>query len=221
MPGGERAIREPWRMALAHLKDASAPIRSLRSRIAEKELSLVGTMIERRINMPLASSAGRLFDAVAALAGVRDRVSFEGQAAIELEGLATSTSAEDPYPFELHSPASEWSLESPLIVDTRALIGAVVDDAEHGVEAGRIARRFHSTLVAIIAAVCTRIGEATGIGDVVLSGGVFLNALLTHEAVTRLVGDGFRVHRHRLVPPNDGGLSLGQLAIAAAVCHGE
>jgi hydrogenase maturation protein HypF len=221
MPGGERAICEPWRMALAHLKDASAPIRSLRSRITEKELSLVGTMIERRINTPLASSAGRLFDAVAALAGVRDRVSFEGQAAIELEGLATSTSAEDPYPFELHSPASEWSLESPLIVDTRALIRAVVDDAEHGVEAGRIARRFHSTLVAIIAAVCTRIGEATGIGDVVLSGGVFLNALLTHEAATRLVGDGFRVHRHRLVPPNDGGLSLGQLAIAAAVCHGE
>ena len=103
MPGGERAIREPWRMALAHLLDASASTVSLGRRIAARELEVVARMLERQINTPPTSSAGRLFDAVAALAGVRDRVSFEGQAAMELEGLANATDAEGSYPFQLDS----------------------------------------------------------------------------------------------------------------------
>ena len=105
--------------------------------------------------------------------------------------------------------------DGPLVVDTRPLIRAAADDAACGVTAELIARRFHSTLVDLIAAVCGRLRLETGIGAVVLSGGVFLNALLTAEVSARLRGDGFRVYRHRLVPPNDGGLSLGQLAVAA------
>jgi hydrogenase maturation protein HypF len=171
-------------------------------------------MLERRFNTPLTSSVGRLFDAVAALAGVRDRVSFEGQAAMQLEWLALETAADGAYPFEL-TPAAPGSPEDVLVVDTRPLIRAVARDRSVGVGAPAIARRFHSTLVEITAAVCARVRNSTGLSAVVLSGGVFMNVLLTRVVAARLDGEGFHVYRHRLVPPNDGGLSLGQLAIAA------
>jgi hydrogenase maturation protein HypF len=210
LPGGDRAIREPWRMAVAHLKDARAESGTLKAQILPLEMRTVETMLERRLNTPLTSSAGRLFDAVAALAGVRDRVTYEGQAAVELEWLASGVAPDGAYPFDLSQPP-----DGPLVVDTRPLIRAVADEAARGVAAARIARRFHSALVELIAAVCGRLRRATGIEAAVLSGGVFLNALLTAEVSARLRGDGFRVYRHRLVPPNDGGLSLGQLAVAA------
>jgi len=160
---------------------------------------------------------GRLFDAVAALAGLRDRVSYEGQAAIELEWLAAGVPPDRTYPFAFDPPPQEpITTEVPLVVDTRPLIRAVAEEVLQGVEAKLIARRFHSTLVALISATCIQLRRATGIEAVVLSGGVFLNALLTREAGARLRDEGFRVYRHRLVPPNDGGLSLGQLAVAAA-----
>jgi hydrogenase maturation protein HypF len=117
------------------------------------------------------------------------------------------------------SPPPGGQADDPSIVDTRPLIGAVAEEVKGGTEAARIARRFHTTLVEMIAAVCGRIRQATGLGDVVLSGGVFLNALLTRERGARLGGEGFRVYRHRRVAPNDGGLSLGQLAVAAANCR--
>ena len=107
-----------------------------------------------------------------------------------------------------------------MVVDTRPLIRAVIRDASREVGAGPIGRRFHSTLVEIIATVCDRLRRTTGIGVVVLSGGVFMNVLLTREVSARLQGDSFQVYRHRLVPPNDGGLSLGQLAVAAAQTTG-
>jgi len=209
LPGGDQAIREPWRMAVAHLVDAEVELRPLKARLLPVEVRTVERMLERRINTPLTSSAGRLFDAVAALAGVRDRVSYEGQAAVELEWLATGVESDGTYPFAL-SPG-----ENPLVVDTRPLIRALAEDTRRGVRTALIARRFHSTLVELIAAVCDRLRGATGLGAVVLSGGVFLNALLTREVSARLGADGFEVYRHRLVPPNDGGLSLGQLAVAA------
>ncbi len=155
--------------------------------------------------------AGRLFDAVAALAGVRDRVSCEGQAAVELEWLAGAAAPDGAYPFDLDQPP-----DGPLVVDTRPLIRAVAGEAARGVGAALIARRFHSAVVELIGGVGGRPRRATAIDAVALSGGVFLNALLTAEVSTRLRGDGFRVYRHRLVPPNDGGLSLGQLAVTAA-----
>jgi hydrogenase maturation protein HypF len=173
-------------------------------------------MLERRFRTPLTSSAGRLFDAVASLAGVADRVAYEGQAAIQLEWLASRVAPAGDYPIAIEAVRGEGSTEPVLVLDTRPLIRAVAEEATRNADAGLIARRFHSTLVEVIAQVCHRLREATGLGTVVLSGGVFQSALLTSEVSARLREAGFRVYRHRLVPPNDGGLSLGQLAIAAA-----
>lgn len=217
MPGGDRAVREPWRMALAHLRDAGRRLEGSRAQLLEAETRIALKMLERNLNAPLTSSAGRLFDAVASLAGVRDHVSFEGQAAIELEALATTQDEDASYPLEFERRGEGGATVEPLVIDTRPLIAAVADDVRERLPAAVIARRFHSTMVDLVAATCHTLRDATGIGAVVLSGGVFLNALLTHEVVARLDRDGFRVHRHRLVPPNDGGLSLGQLAVAAAV----
>ena len=209
MPGGEHAIREPWRMALAHLADAGVD-RAIRwEGVCAKARAGVLRQIERRFNAPMTSSVGRLFDAVSALVGLRHFVSYEGQAAIELEGLAAGVSDSGLYPFEIVSGPS-------LVIDTRPLIAAAAEDARKGCAAGLIGRRFHSTMVEIIAQVCVRLAEQTGRTAVVLSGGVFMNALLTSETVARLRHDGFRVYRHERVPTNDGGLCLGQLAIAAA-----
>jgi hydrogenase maturation protein HypF len=214
MPGGEQAIRQPWRMAVAHLADAEADCPPLATRTLPMARKMVAKMLERRINCPMTSSAGRLFDAVASLAGVRDAVSYEGQAAIELERLALGVAPDGAYPFAVEKAAANGLL----VVDTRPLIRAVARDAGDGVEAGRIARRFHSTLVEVVAVLCGMIRKTTGVDAVTLSGGVFLNTLFSSEACARLAGDGFRVYRHRRVPPNDGGLCLGQLAIAARQC---
>jgi hydrogenase maturation protein HypF len=216
LPGGDSAVREPWRMAISHLADAGAECAPLRGRLTRFQITTIEKMLDRRLNTPYTSSAGRLFDAVAALAGVRDTVGYEGQAAVELEWLASGVHPDRSYEFELISPSPVQTSESPMVVDTRPLIRAVAADAANGVSGALVARRFHSTLVDIIAEVCGRLGRSTGIDSVVLSGGVFLNAILTREVDARLVLDGFRVYRHRLVPPNDGGLSLGQLAVAAA-----
>ncbi len=218
MPGGDQAIRAPWRMAVAHLLDAQAECPSSAARVSQVELYTIRRMLERHVNSPTTTSAGRLFDAVAAVAGVRDRVTYEGQAAIELEWLATTVPPDTAYPFTVSRPTDPAN--EPLVIDTRPLIRAVADDARKGVEAARIARRFHSTLVELIVTVCGRLRGVTGLGVVVLSGGVFLNALLSREVAAQLEREGFRVYRHSLVPPNDGGLSLGQLAVAAAVAAG-
>ena len=201
-------------MAVAHLADAG--LTSSIPRVSAAELRVVRMMLEKGLNTPLTSSMGRLFDAAASLAGVRDRVSSEGQAAIELEWLATETLAAGAYPFEITAEPEADAAPSALVVDTRPLVRAIATDAGAGIDSRVIARRFHSTVVEIIAAVCGRLRDESGLDAVVLSGGVFLNALLTHEVSARLAVEGFRVCRHRLVPPNDGGLALGQVAVAAA-----
>jgi hydrogenase maturation protein HypF len=221
MPGGEQAIRQPWRMAISHLTDAEVPTDHLKARLLHVQVQAVEQMLARRIRSPLTSSVGRLFDAVASLAGVIDRVSYEGQAAVQLEGFASRAKPCGVYPFAMVAAPDGGITESPLVIDTRPLIEAVAREAARGVDAALIARRFHSTLVDVIAQVCDRLRETTGLDAVVLSGGVFLNALLTSEVSSRLQKDGFRVYRHRLVPPGDGGLSLGQLAIAAALLSEE
>jgi len=161
-------------------------------------------MLERGVNAPLTSSMGRLFDAAAAISGLRGRVSYEGQRAVELEWLATGADGEPPYPVELDGG----------IVDTRPLIRALARDAREGLAATRIARRFHSGIVELIARTCVWLRDRGAPDSVALSGGVFMNAILLEEASQRLSALGFRVLRHRLVPPNDGGLALGQLAAA-------
>jgi hydrogenase maturation protein HypF len=221
MPGGEQAIREPWRMAVAQLVDAGRSGAELVNRPSAAAIRTIESMLEKGFRTPMTSSAGRLFDAVAALAGLRPRVSYEGQAAMELEWLATEVDEGGAYPFELQGVRDDQPFDAVVVVDTRPLIRAVALDAQAGVAAAIISRRFHTTMVELIASVCDHIRRSWQLDAVVLSGGVFMNALLSREANTRLQSDGFRVYRHRLVPPNDGGLSLGQLAIAAALAQGE
>jgi hydrogenase maturation protein HypF len=216
MPGAEKAIREPWRMAVAHLLDAGIREAPLKARLLRLQWETIERMLDRRFQTPLTSSAGRLFDAVASLAGVADRVSYEGQAAVQLEWLASQAALAGSYPFAIEQAWVPCLAELMFRIDTRPLIRAVAEESSRMVDAAVIARRFHSTLVDVIAHVCSLIRETTRLGVVVLSGGVFLNALLTSEVCRRLEADGFRVYRHCLVPPNDGGLSLGQVAIAAA-----
>jgi hydrogenase maturation protein HypF len=221
MPGGERAIHEPWRMAVAHLRDAGASNDGCVRSMPAATIRTVEQMIEKGFNTPLTSSAGRLFDAVAALVGVRGAVTYEGQAAMELEWLATGMAASGAYPFECNRARGAEFPGAMLVVDTRPLIRAVVRDVAQGIPRAMISRRFHTTMVELIACVCDDLRRSTQLDSVVLSGGVFMNALLSIEATGRLEAAGFRVYRHGLIPPNDGGLSLGQLAIAAALAAGE
>jgi hydrogenase maturation protein HypF len=217
MPGGEQAIREPWRMAVAHLHDAGMDSALLASRVSQAQLRIIDRMLERRVSTPWTSSAGRLFDAVAALAGVRLRTSYEGQAAMELEWLAMQAAPAGAYPFAL---VREDNAGQSLVVDTRPLIRAVAEDVARGTSPAEIARRFHTTVAEFIVAVCARLGEESGLRAVVLSGGVLLNVLIAGDVSERLSAAGLRVYRHRVVPPGDGGLALGQVAIAAAVDRG-
>jgi hydrogenase maturation protein HypF len=227
LPGGDRATREPWRTAVAHLAAAGLdPLASaIAGRVPGAALGTVLRMIERRFQAPPTSSVGRLFDAAAAIAGVCDAVSFEGEAAMRLEALAAEAAADGGYPFEVREacprpgPAAAGRREAgdgPMIVDPGPLVRALVRDLARGVAVPTAARRFHATLAEMIEEVCRRLRERTGLGTVCLSGGVFVNAILAEDAAARLARAGFRVLRHRLVPPNDGGLALGQLAVAAA-----
>jgi hydrogenase maturation protein HypF len=216
LPGGEQAIREPWRMAASHLLDAECDLTPLESLVPPGSLHAVRTMIARRFNTPMTSSAGRLFDAVAALLGLRTKVTYEGQAAVELEWLAEKASSGGSYLAEVSEEAGPDDPEAVFVVDSRPVVRAILHDLEHEADRPRIARRFHWTMVEMIAAVCSRIRQRSGLQRVVLSGGTFMNGLLTGEVMRRLLRDGFAVYRHHLVPPNDGGLSLGQLAVAAS-----
>ena len=216
LPGGDAAIRTPWRMAVSYLLDAGETLDLVKTPVSSLTAATLVRMIEKRIQTPFTSSAGRLFDAVAALAGVRQEVHYEGQAAVELEWLASGAAPAGCYPFDL-SEAHEGDSGNPLLViDTRPVIRAVARDVRLATAAGIIGRRFHATLADIVLAVCRRLRSRTDLDLVVLTGGVFLNALLTEEVLSKLSQDGFRVFRQRQVPPNDGGLCLGQLAIAAA-----
>mgnify|MGYP002382116270 CR=1 FL=1 len=221
MPGGEAAIREPWRMAVAYLRDAGLRYPPLEARVLPVPLRTVERMLAQGCRTPLTSSVGRLFDAVASLLGTIGRVSYEGQAAVELEWLASRQVADGSYPFNLEEIPPEASGVQPLSIDTRPLIAAIIDDLGRNVTPALIARRFHTTMVEMIEAVCVRLRDTTGLESVALSGGVFQSVLLTAETSARLRANGFRVLRHRLVPPNDGGLSLGQAAIAAALLAQE
>jgi len=210
MPGGDAATREPYRMALSslvHAYGANLPDTPLLERIPEKELPLLLRMIEKGINSPPSSSCGRLFDAVAALAGVRDRVTYEGQAALEFE-MSLDGEGNDTYRYEVSDE------DGLFIFDHAPLIRSIVDDVAMGTSASVVSRRFHNTLAAMVAEICTRIRDSKGIDSVALSGGVFQNRAFTEMTVISLRRGGFKVYIHSLVPPNDGGLSLGQAVIA-------
>jgi hydrogenase maturation protein HypF len=212
MPGGTAAIREPWRMAAAYLDAAfgdSLPAGlDVVVRHADRWHDVVA-LARSGVGSPPTSSAGRLFDAVAALLGVRDAINYEGQAAVELEQRA-DPSVGDSYPVEVPDRA-------PYVLTGPALVAAVVDEMHRGIEPSIVAGRFHRSLASAAGAVCARIRDATGLTAVALSGGVFQNELLLGWTVEELEGRGFRVLVHSRVPPNDGGISLGQAAVAGAL----
>jgi hydrogenase maturation protein HypF len=219
MPGGAAAIRQPWRMAAAYLHDAYPDGVSLDVvRRNQRHWSQVLTMARRGVNSPVTSSAGRLFDAVAAILGVRDEINYEGQAAVELEQLA-DPAERGAYRAAITTDgaAGEGAAGGPLLIAGRDLVRAVADDLAAGTSTNVIAARFHNGVADLITQVCVLLRERHGLSDVALSGGVFQNLLLLHAAVGKLEQHGIRVLVHSRVPCNDGGISLGQAVIAAAV----
>ena len=214
LPGGEKAIKEPWRMAATMLNKVYGDgmfdlnldfIRDL----DRAKWATIKKMIEKRLNSPLTSSAGRLFDAVSALLGIRKEVYYEGQAAIELEMAAEQD--ENSYPFlqRKTGDTSEILLEP--------MIRGIVSDLMSGAGVGVISARFHNTMSEIILSVCLGVRMTSGLERVVLSGGVFQNTLLLERTFDLLQENGFKVYIHHRVPPNDGGIALGQSIIANAL----
>jgi hydrogenase maturation protein HypF len=199
MPGGVAAIREPWRMAVAYL--GSPPPAG-----GQHDWEPVAALARRGgVHAPLTSSAGRLFDAVAAVLGVRDRINYEGQAAIELEQRA--------------DPAERGCYRATVdggVVTGADLVRAAADDVSRGVDPRLAAARFHNGVVDLVLRVCDHVRAERGLDTVALSGGVFQNLLLLERTVDGLTSRGFTVLTHHRVPPNDGGVSFGQAAVAAA-----
>ncbi|MFJ8577904.1 carbamoyltransferase HypF [Micromonospora sp. NPDC093277] len=210
LPGGPAAIREPWRMAAAYLDelygDAPPDLPVLRRN--ERRWPAVVALARSGLNSPRTSSAGRLFDAVSALLDLHDRVSYEGQAAIALEQRA-DRDERGGYRVEASGPV-------PLADVGRQLVRCVVDDVLAGVDRGRIAARFHHGLADAVVRAAAAARDGTGLTSVALSGGVFQNVLLLDRVVSALEAAAFRPLVHSRVPPNDGGISLGQAVVAAA-----
>jgi hydrogenase maturation protein HypF len=237
MPGGALAIKKPYRMALGYLLSAEAfepegtvadwidpeVTRAFLDRLDPREVEVVRVQLARGLNAPVASSAGRLFDAAASLLGIRDVAEYEAQAAVELELLAEEGSVR-PLPYKIvrqdeligkdqPEPSGEARL---LVYDPRPTLRALLEGRAEGVPAERLAARFQETVAAVTRELCGEVRTATGPRSVALSGGVFQNQWLATTLVRRLTGDGFEVHTNQQVPANDGGISYGQAAVAAA-----
>jgi len=218
LPGGEAAIREPWRMAVSYLAHhfgreflglAIPFVRQLD--LAKTELLL--RMTEHKVNSPLTSSCGRLFDGVAALMGIRQKINYEAQAAIELEMTISASEDETAYPLELVPEGDRW------IIGTRPLFEALLDDLGRNLPVAAISRRFHNGLVGGFVQLATLLRKKTALHRVCLSGGTFHNVYLSQRLEAGLSEAGFEVFTQKEVPSGDGGLSLGQALVAAAKLH--
>ena len=214
LPGGDAAARQPWRMACSWLVAAceteSPPIpATLAAAVDEPRWHSICDLIRGGVASPLTTSAGRLFDGVAALCGVRAEVNYEGQAAVELEGIASPQPGRG-YPMSLIADG-----EAPILIDPRETIRAIVADLEAGTGLSIISGRFHEALAAATAASCAMLAEDRGLDAVALSGGVFQNRLLLERTAELLTARGLRPLLPRLLPPNDGAISFGQVAIAS------
>jgi len=220
LPGAHAAVKEPRRAALGVLYELLgseafgledlAPVRAF----PPGELRVIRGMLGRGVNSPVTSSAGRLFDAVAALAGLRQVNAFEGQAAMMLEFALQDVDTEERYPIDLRRGPGD---AGPLILDWGPMMRAVLDNVRRGEPTGLVSARFHNGLVEAVLAVARAVGEE----QVVLSGGCFQNAYLTEGAVGALRREGFRPYWHQRVPPNDGGISLGQAVAAMRALGGK
>jgi hydrogenase maturation protein HypF len=212
MPGGAAAIKEPWRMAVSYLHDAlGQEFKNLRlpflNKFDEKKIKIIEKMIEKKVNSPDTSSLGRFFDSIAAICGIRNTVHFEGQAAIELE-MAAGEKTDEIYDYEWTSGDVYRILPGPVI-------RGIVKDIENGFHICKISSKFHQTLVRLFSDLCETIRKETELKRIVLSGGVFQNSLLLTGLSETLEKKDFKVFTHRLVPANDGGISLGQAVVAA------
>ena len=217
MPGGDAAIHEPWRMAVSHLYRAYGPeYKKLNLPILQDhadKIDIIEQMIEKSINSPLTSSCGRLFDSVAALIGLRHTVSYEGQAAAELEMLLEPEySDSSSYPFEIIKTE-----DRPWLLPVKPIIIGLVNDLLENNAPQIISRRFHNTLAGLFTKICQEIRDERNINSVVLSGGVFQNLNLLRQLKTNLEILSFDVYAHEQVPTNDGGLSLGQALAGRAM----
>jgi len=210
LPGGEKAVKEPRRTALGLLYEIFGDgcfkhkkLATLRA-FSTMELATLKTMLAKQLNSPVTTSMGRLFDAVASLVNLRQKIRFEGQAAMELEFALDGIETDECYALSL------VTRHASLVLDWSPMIEAILSDVKDGVCAGLISAKFHNALVEAIVAVARRVGEAR----VVLSGGCFQNRYLTGRVVTRLREEKFKPYWHQRVPPNDGGIALGQVVAA-------
>jgi hydrogenase maturation protein HypF len=223
LPGGEMAVKEPWRMSISYLilageEESLADFRKLPeefaeflSQVGERKVDTIRQMVKKGINSPLASSVGRLFDAVSSLLGICQHNTYEGQSACELEAI--SEDCEDFYQFELKG-------DNPIIINPMPIIKGILEDLRNGQSKEYIASRFHRSLVEMLVRICHIIRQRYGIEKVALSGGVFQNAWLLSESLKRLREEGFIPLAHSKVPTNDGGIALGQATIARALMEG-
>jgi hydrogenase maturation protein HypF len=214
LPGGASAIKEPRRTAIGVLYEIfgdrlfdRCDLRPLQA-FSRVEAAVLHQMLNKRVNSPLTTSAGRLFDAVASLSGLRQKVSFEGQAAMELEFAITEEEAGTGYPYALTTRKLAPEDRELIIIDWEPMILALSADLSRGVPIGAVSARFHVSLAEMIVAVARRVG----LEKVALSGGCFQNRFLTERTVRRLEAEGFRPYWHQRIPPNDGGIALGQIA---------
>jgi len=214
LPGGEAAIRQPWRSALGCLAayDLADHIDRLRAGVAHRvtsdEFELVRAMVDRSVNCPPASSAGRLFDAVSALLGLHTHASYEGQAAIGLEAAAVP--GDGSYPYDIRD-GERW------VMDPAPMLAGLLDDVDAGASTGEAAGRFHKTFAHMLVDCADRVAAAEGISKVALSGGTFQNRILLGCVIDGLREHGLTPLYHRSVPPNDGGIALGQAVVAHTV----
>lgn len=220
LPGGDAAVREPWRMACAWLASAFEEPSprlppALRGEVTPPDWEAVAALVRSGTASPLTTSVGRLFDAVAAIAGLRARAGYEGQAAIELEAVAR-LDERAAYPLDLIEQGGAAGRGDVLVLDPGETIRALLADLRAGVAVGDVSARFHNALAASTASACIAAAEAHGVAGAVLSGGVFQNRLLLERTAGRLRAAGLRALVPERLPPNDGGISYGQAAVAAA-----
>jgi hydrogenase maturation protein HypF len=210
MPGAEKAIREPWRMAISYIQSCNGIDKDVTGELfpnRSKDTEIIVQMIERKINSPLTSSCGRLFDAVAAILGIREEVNYEGQAAILLEAKAQAH-------HENHTPnIGEFNLSKNnniTVIDAEEIINRIIHLKLKGTSVQSLASAFHKRLIDIFVQIACRIYEEKKIKNVVLSGGCFQNMILLQGLANALEKKGFKVYCNEQVPVNDGGISLGQ-----------
>jgi hydrogenase maturation protein HypF len=224
LPGGDKAVKEPRRTAFGLLYELSGGQDKLMLQVqhefvrafSPKELATLKTMLANKLNAPMTTSMGRLFDAVASLINLRQQIRFEGQAAMELEFALDGVETDDVYELPIENAdgtadvSSRITHHASLVLDWSSMIREILADVERKIPCGIISAKFHNALVEAIVAVAKRVGQ----NRVALSGGCFQNRYLTERAVRRLQAEGFRPCWHQRVPPNDGGIALGQVVAA-------